>query len=158
MSPARRAISIHALREEGDGAPTLKPSLERNFNPRPPRGGRRFCLTFSYFSVAISIHALREEGDDPAYLLHEMQKIFQSTPSARRATLHDLLKSALDKFQSTPSARRATHITGNNTKHLIVFQSTPSARRATPHPKWTLLQEEISIHALREEGDKAKRK
>ena len=57
-------ISIHALREEGDlflfcpGTPAL-----------------------------ISIHALREEGDFPSTLIKYTFTIFQSTPSARRATL-----------------------------------------------------------------------
>ena len=34
-------ISIHALREEGDARPSKSPSSNRNFYPRPPRGGRR---------------------------------------------------------------------------------------------------------------------
>ena len=33
-------ISIHALREEGDGLPKNQPALLSNFYPRPPRGGR----------------------------------------------------------------------------------------------------------------------
>ena len=36
-----RGISIHALREEGDGAICCKPWSTRHFYPRPPRGGRR---------------------------------------------------------------------------------------------------------------------
>ena len=80
------AISIHALREEGDFPPQCRLlPLSFDFYPRPPRGGRprsRFWTTRSrYFyprpprggrpqsscaaSVRgqISIHALREEGD-----------------------------------------------------------------------------------------------
>ena len=34
----------------------------------------------------ISIHALREEGDDSYPLRRGAESIFQSTPSARRAT------------------------------------------------------------------------
>ena len=34
------AISIHALREEGDWACTTTPTPPANFYPRPPRGGR----------------------------------------------------------------------------------------------------------------------
>ena len=58
------SISIHALREEGDG--------------RRQRAGRRHHR--------ISIHALREEGDP--YGAHQIRspKGFLSTPSARRAT------------------------------------------------------------------------
>ena len=78
-------ISIHALREEGDGFSISTPQKVQNFYPRPPRGGRRsqrisealkslFLSTPSArratygkenFSALreISIHALREEGD-----------------------------------------------------------------------------------------------
>ena len=57
-------ISIHALREEGDG----------------------FLLPSFFHSNVISIHALREEGD--RYIQHRYKRDhpFLSTPSARRAT------------------------------------------------------------------------
>ena len=35
-----QAISIHAPREGGDAGPVLVLCVQRNFNPRPPRGGR----------------------------------------------------------------------------------------------------------------------
>ena len=57
-------ISIHALREEGDG------SLWETY----------------LFAVVISIHALREEGDRMAPTASAAKPIFLSTPSARRAT------------------------------------------------------------------------
>ena len=56
-------ISIHALREESDGSPSIQRCLQRYFNPRPPRGERQF-------SVESYVNKL----------------LFQSTPSARRAT------------------------------------------------------------------------
>ena len=79
-------ISIHALREEGDGGILFRPVMAADdFYPRPPRGGRRipgaapadgrqFLSTpsarratleigGSVFLPDISIHALREEGD-----------------------------------------------------------------------------------------------
>ena len=34
-------ISIHALREEGDSGLRAKPAGRNDFYPRPPRGGRR---------------------------------------------------------------------------------------------------------------------
>ena len=57
------SISIHALREEGDFhfAPDARPP--KNFNPRPPRGGRHREPLINVYSKDISIHALREEGD-----------------------------------------------------------------------------------------------
>ena len=80
-----------------------------NFNPRPPRGGRRNS-TFSRRSYrCISIHALREEGDVAFVRVTFDFLLFQSTPSARRATVFaNLGEQPVLKFQSTPSARRAT--------------------------------------------------
>ena len=69
LRPIRRgrhgAISIHALREEGD--------------------------VFGAAAVgmpSISIHALREEGDFRKHSRAVPYRTFLSTPSARRATLH----------------------------------------------------------------------
>ena len=146
-------ISIHALREEGDYPRKVTGCRPSYFNPRPPRGGRRYNRTF-----------------------YGSSDIFQSTPSARRAThipRHDVLTNYISihalreegdplqtafrphicKFQSTPSARRATPVLGageyahldfnprpprggrqdacNDENQLGKFQSTPSARRAT---------------------------
>ena len=79
---------------------------------------------------------------------------FLSTPSARRATWHTAPRGLPCKFLSTPSARRATrnYVAPRLTE---LFLSTPSARRAT---FFDCQQDEvirISIHALREEGDRA---
>ena len=57
-------ISIHALREEGDG-----------------------FIKFLHGIESISIHALREEGDVVLVSLWGTVAKFLSTPSARRATL-----------------------------------------------------------------------
>ena len=56
-------ISIHALREEGDVYLMLWNEIYPDFYPRPPRGGRRMAV----------------EG-------FKAVKVFLSTPSARRAT------------------------------------------------------------------------
>ena len=58
-----RQISIHALREEGDGGNFPRKSPTKNFNPRPPRGGRRLQGVPTATDWEISIHALREESD-----------------------------------------------------------------------------------------------
>ena len=77
---------------------------------------------------------------------------FLSTPSARRATVEESTRWADLKFLSTPSARRAT-----SSRPLMIpnnkFLSTPSARRATAAALDRPQQLQISIHALREEGD-----
>ena len=104
------AISIHALREEGDTnaqedeSSTLvflsTPSARRathhsltggttmaDFYPRPPRGGR-LCNAWSHgVAIGISIHALREEGDHTTAICLRRVSKFLSTPSARRATM-----------------------------------------------------------------------
>ena len=56
-------------------------------------------------------------------------------------------------FLSTPSARRATGRIDYETHRRNIFLSTPSARRATQQPERMGDRHQISIHALREEGD-----
>ena len=62
----RTAISIHALREEGDEIGCYCFNYGCDFYPRPPRGGRPYDVICDTISVSISIHALREEGDGVA--------------------------------------------------------------------------------------------
>ena len=63
---AASKISIHAPREGGDGGINSPPPYKEDFNPRPPRGGRRFVRIVSLSLPIISIHAPRE-GGDPEY-------------------------------------------------------------------------------------------
>ena len=130
-----QAISIHALREEGDKFQPFGWSKFYNFYPRPPRGGRRGYRHMSF-----------------GFLL------FLSTPSARRAT-HRTASSTTPRpaFLSTPSARRATRKSVFKFCLWNAFLSTPSARRATPRLAFSATAGVISIHALREEGDKARK-
>ena len=58
-----QAISIHAPREGGDAVSGQPNTKKRNFNPRPPRGGRLGQLRTCKAAVYISIHAPREGGD-----------------------------------------------------------------------------------------------
>ena len=44
--PKTQSISIHAPREGGDFAILAASRHAGDFNPRPPRGGRRECLKF----------------------------------------------------------------------------------------------------------------
>ena len=83
----RKCISIHALREEGDGDHPAAKAAQNHFYPRPPRGGRRSSFPFQVDSLEISIHALREEGDGRLNLIYFDTMKFLSTPSARRATV-----------------------------------------------------------------------
>ena len=130
-------ISIHALREEGDGSLKRQPPEESNFYPRPPRGGRPRYSTLSCASSLISIHALREEGD--LVLVGSATPLPDFYPRPPRGGRRELL--AVEpglirwEFLSTPSARRAT-IASLARNATYEFLSTPSARRATSAPAW----------------------
>ena len=77
---AQHAISIHALREEGDST-TSHPMQEiSDFYPRPPRGGRLLVLFRRHFHAPISIHALREEGDARSVVTRAWHRYFYPRP------------------------------------------------------------------------------
>ena len=125
---------------------------ERDFYPRPPRGGRPLKLW----------------SDEAA-------ELFLSTPSARRATGSIISITSSSGFLSTPSARRATPQKSKSNRNRgnfyprpprggrpsagpgraerSRFLSTPSARRAQCSCRRRVPPAGISIHALREEGD-----
>ena len=123
-------ISIHALREEGDRTMAWTRTGWGNFNPRPPRGGR----------------------PRPA-AVWKAWRAFQSTPSARRATqLPPLVVGVAGYFNPRPP--RGGRLQESLALLTVAeFQSTPSARRATKTVGDRHKALEISIHALREEGD-----
>ena len=125
------AISIHALREEGDAYGMTTPTSKDSFLSTP--SARRATPAFCGLGSAL---------------------VFLSTPSARRATAQVQVTDSKDKqtFLSTPSARRAT-VNSRIVYVLVSFLSTPSARRATCGHPVCQRQQSISIHALREEGD-----
>ena len=126
-----RFISIHALREEGDQHIRIQLAQIKDFNPRPPRGGRR------------------QIGGCPLPITE-----FQSTPSARRAT--QVVELASHDLEISIHALREEGDAGSFflSESFGRFQSTPSARRATDLLLLRLLVPIISIHALREEGDR----
>ncbi len=122
-------ISIHALREEGDAGPQLRERPER-----------------------ISIHALREEGDEEGPKVFRLKTNFYPRPPRGGRPLTVRLSALPRSFLSTPSARRATSAS-LPCRSPARFLSTPSARRATVAVVRVCFALEISIHALREEGD-----
>ena len=147
-------ISIHALREEGDMQSGSLPALMSYFYPRPPRGGRQAVYCTPCRPCTISIHALREEGDAVHYFPASDLEPFLSTPSARRATgINDSGSfHVFDFYPRPPRGGRLMAMVDNPGEYQ--FLSTPSARRATCPPCRILQTTPISIHALREEGDK----
>ena len=102
-------ISIHALRGEGDaGAHSRLTARYRNFNPRPPWGGRRLASPLLGAVGVISIHALRGEGDlfasNLAWILYiSIHALRGEGDKAYRGKIDGVLT-----FQSTPSVGRAT--------------------------------------------------
>ena len=124
-------ISIHALRVEGD------------------LDSIRHLLTPS-----ISIHALRVEGDLSRLRKGNAMKKFLSTPSGWRATKFRLVFCTLQfHFYPRPpgGGRRITPCRASPCRR---FLSTPSGWRATGWSRaFGRAAIQISIHALRVEGD-----
>ena len=172
-------ISIHALREEGDGGPRRASRLRRDFYPRPPRGGRRGVEcpddgVFLFLSTPsarratperrcaiagwlISIHALREEGDYLSQYYRAKERQFLSTPSARRATRHGALGQPRDEISIHALREEGDPFGYRRVKLKNDFYPRPprGGRRLCRLRRRPTMS--ISIHALREEGDVAAR-
>ena len=125
------AISIHALREEGD-------TLPRALRPRSP----------------ISIHALREEGDKEFSLpICVDVEEFLSTPSARRATFCTGASGA-ERCISIHALREEGDLPGGAAAQIGGYFYPRPPRGGRPRYEFTCpCCDFISIHALREEGD-----
>ena len=103
----------------------------RDFYPRPPRGGRQGGCAYELCHLWISIHALREEGDSTAGIMCRRPTNFYPRPprGGRQTYLGHFM--VLTNFYPRPPRG------GRPIKCKGVFQMTV-----------------ISIHALREEGDR----
>ena len=100
----------------------------------------------------ISIHALREEGD--ASNMQQMANQVDFNPRPPRGGRHKVLTVTTLKLYFNPRPPRGgRRQTISQCATSIEFQSTPSARRATGMPLGVEPSQQISIHALREEGD-----
>ena len=109
--------------------PFLADNDIKNFNPRPPRGGRLCWPTTSC-----------------------VLPYFNPRPPRGGRRLVAIPYSAISRFQSTPPARGATNTIRQHSKGRR-FQSTPPARGATFALHHTTAVDSISIHAPREGGD-----
>ena len=124
------AISIHALREEGDNHQSVSETDERRFLSTPSARRATTAVNRTGHETNISIHALREEGDFiDLYYFFVPNNFYPRPPRGGRPCV-----------TIAPINRD-------------LFLSTPSARRATIPWRRTLSCQHISIHALREEGD-----
>ena len=128
------AISIHALRVEGD------PSSSISFSSRSE----------------ISIHALRVEGDIATYTgwLY-YQYFYPRPPGGGRQQHFFLLVRLVDFYPRPPGGGRPGRYIFMDC--AIRFLSTPSGWRATLGSLRLPLSVTISIHALRVEGDQGAR-
>ena len=100
----------------------------------------------------ISIHALREEGDFPAARSSRPPANFYPRPPRGGRLLQAGGEISTVKFLSTPSARRATLDEHDTTviQQISIHALREEGDLGTGGP---LLRVVISIHALREEGD-----
>ena len=126
----RAGISIHALREEGDHSVPISSGLSNYFNPRPPRGGRL---------------GLRYEGDNA--------KVFQSTPSARRATSKIPAVCMSEKISIHALREEGDCLSRRRLQGPWNFNPRPPRGGRPGRPTNLITRQQISIHALREEGD-----
>ena len=151
------------------------PKTANYFYPHPPRGGRQYIdahlddeVQFLSTPSArratgeipryaghhrISIHALREEGDahhpNRRYARHNF---YPRPPRGGRLTVRSIAPGR-SQFLSTPSARRATlQCLVTWSSHRYFYPRPPRGGRRS-HSSRAPLKPEISIHALREEGD-----
>ena len=99
---------------------------EKDFNPRPPRGGRHPGIQHEIQHRRISIHALREEGD-PRMSVTVLPSMKISIHALREeGDWPELTKRCINfRFQSTPSARRATQRSLNDNSVYPNFNPRP---------------------------------
>ena len=133
---------------------TYQQGLE-NFYPRPPRGGRPNDIEME--QIRRNFYPRPPRGGRPARTTATSRQMrFLSTPSARRATTNRSLEVVTAQFLSTPSARRATSPRSFGGRIWIISIHAlreEGDRRCAGGQRGG----EISIHALREEGDSKNR-
>ena len=151
-------------------------SSMRNFYPRPPRGGRPSRCRFGFPCTRYFYPRPPRGGRQDAVAAVNTAETFLSTPSARRATLFQRRPGAVKEisihalreegdcnesgrktgqehfYPRPPRGGRQPKI--NKHRKRNKFLSTPSARRATRQGHQDHRGHDISIHALREEGDR----
>ena len=127
----QQAISIHALREEGDQNSTTKPVCLKIFLSTP--SARRATPTGPRKNVEskISIHALREEGDPRLYRGTADAGDFYPRPprGGRRAHARNNVPNLYISIHALREEGDYSLPAANVQRYR--FLSTPSARRAT---------------------------
>ena len=124
-----------------------------NFYPRPPRGGRQARRSSPAPLGRISIHALREEGDYRTRSCRIVLGNFYPRPPRGGRQLRFSLHPRSGRFLSTPSARRATCTYQRGCPQYRHFYPRPPRGGRLAAKGNHQISQNISIHALREEGD-----
>ena len=146
-------ISIHALREEGDSRVRQLRYADLLFLSTPSARRATGLGQDINFAEQISIHALREEGDLDADATCFRQWIsIHALREEGDTTLEKINQYVEDFYPRPPRGGRQGQCAGWFSSHK--FLSTPSARRATQRCWPCSRPRPISIHALREEGDR----
>ena len=171
------SISIHALREESDSNRQNRKLWTKEFQSTPSarratddKGNKSLVQDISIHALReesdyvtkkigdetmISIHALREEGDPTPPRKSLVVSYFNPRPprGGRLADSKHYKRSA--EFQSTPSARRATFFVVIAVEKTADFNPRPPrGGRLVLGAVHAAATGRISIHALREEGDR----
>ena len=127
--------------------------ISRNFNPRPPRGGRQHQQRDHRVYRRISTHALLAEGDRADGGLSMDAAIFHPPPSSRWATPTPTSFCSTQKFQPTPSSRRATFAAGMDLNAVSISTHALLAEGDNGGLHQAQGGRRISTHALLAEGD-----
>ena len=145
-------ISIHALREEGDRRCAAACGDAGNFYPRPPRGGRPLAVIIvSSIFKFLSTPSARRATRLPTCKACKIRYFYPRPPRGGRPRARGSTTTLINFYPRPPRGGRPK-ISPNRTSPRK-FLSTPSARRATYRDAKSEPSMDISIHALREEGD-----
>ena len=149
----KQIISIHALREEGDGWPLPSrttnptflstPSARRATQPRRPGISRG-----AFLSTPSARRATCEKAKNSSWCCH----FYPRPPRGGRPIPCPAGMPGMRHFYPRPPRGGRPGQIGHGI-FVLSFLSTPSARRATREAETWARSINISIHALREEGD-----
>ena len=148
----RICISIHVLRVEDDRLRSSWRPADRNFNPRPPCGGRRVRLICIGKHILISIHVLRVEDDGLSVSPYSHPLHFNPRPPCGGRQDKNDAQQKVEQFQSTSSVWRTTSTDSmpfGTTSISIHVLRVEDDEQSTYHRR----AHQISIHVLRVEDD-----
>ena len=147
-----RAISIHVPRVEDDIRGCKPHCQRRDFNPRPPCGGRRELFVDARDLQQISIHVPRVEDDNVLQGKKSTVQHFNPRPPCGGRRKKSRGKILTKRFQSTSPVWRTTFRRSESHAYLQ-FQSTSPVWRTTANTDKEHKARVISIHVPRVEDD-----